>query len=185
MSEEVEYQDEKPEDFAYIFETEYDKKSLKAMARVLRKTVRRKHSIRTHIFGIIVILLALLLTLGNGFKITSQSVVTWIAMLAVIIVMLFEDALNGSLAKKRMMPGMLKSRTTFGEDGYRSETEIGTSEFKYDGVNLIGEYRDYFVFVFGKNHAQVYDKRSITPDDPDGFRTFIQEKTGKSIIKVK
>ena len=30
----------------YIFETNYDKKTLKTMARIVRKTVRKKHSRR-------------------------------------------------------------------------------------------------------------------------------------------
>lgn len=43
--------------------TDYDMKTLTAMARALRKTVRKKRSRRTHIFGWIVVLLGTFLLL--------------------------------------------------------------------------------------------------------------------------
>ena len=43
--------------------TDYDMKTLTAMAKALRKTVRKKKSRRAHIFGWIVVLLGTLLLL--------------------------------------------------------------------------------------------------------------------------
>ena len=51
------------------------------------------------------------------------------AVLVIMIALLFEDQLNGYLAGKRMLPGT-KSAIT----------------------------KDYFAFVFGQNHAQVFEK---------------------------
>ena len=78
------------------------------------------------------------------------------AVLAIIIALLFEDQLNGYLAGKRMFPGT-KSTIT----------------------------KDYFAFVFGQNHAQVFEKNSLVGGTVDGFRTFIKDKTGKQIQQVK
>lgn len=35
----------------FTFETTYNQKAMTTMARALRKTVRKKHSRRSHIFG--------------------------------------------------------------------------------------------------------------------------------------
>ena len=78
------------------------------------------------------------------------------AVLAIMIALLFEEQLNGYLAGKRMLPGT-KSAIT----------------------------KDYFAFVFGQNHAQVFEKNSLVGGTIDGFRTFIKDKTGKQIQQVK
>ena len=49
----------------------------------------------------------------------------------------------------------------------------------------MAETKDYFVFLFSKNHAQVYDKRTLTGGTAEEFRAFMQEKTGKAIEIVK
>ena len=59
------------------FQTVYDQKALQTMARALRKTVRKKHSRRSHIVGWIVALLGLLLSFvpgEDGFAVTGKTV---------------------------------------------------------------------------------------------------------------
>ena len=52
----------------FKFETAYNQEAITVMAKALRKTVRKKRSHRSHIFGVLVIILALLLTLPLGVK---------------------------------------------------------------------------------------------------------------------
>ena len=171
----------------YIFETNYDKKTLKTMARVVRKTVRKKHSRRSYVFGWLVIIFGILMLFLNGgfVDINFQKVITGMAVLAIIIALLFEDQLNGYLAGKRMLPGTKIVITKFTEDGYTSEVKAGTTEWKYENIELVAETSDYFAFVFGQNHAQVFEKNSLVGGTVDGFRTFIKDKTGKQIQQVK
>ena len=171
----------------YIFETTYDKKALKTMARIVRKTVRKKHSCRVHIFGWIVVVLGILmlLPLGEGnIVIDFRKIVTGLAVVVIAVTILFEDRLNGYLAEKRMLPETKKSTTKFREDGYISEVKAGTTEWKYENIELIAETAEYFAFIFGKNHAQLFDKNHMV-GDVDEFRIFIKEKTGKSIQQIK
>ena len=124
----------------YIFETTYDKKALKTMARIVRKTVRKKHSRRVHILGWIVAVLGILmlLPLGEGnIVIDFRKIVTGLAVVVIAVTILFEDRLNG-----------------------------------------------HFAFIFGKNHAQLFDKSHMV-GCVDEFRTFIKEKTGKTIQQIK
>lgn len=168
----------------FVFETDYDRKAMTAMAKGLRKTVRKKHSRRSHIFGWIVIALGLLLSWPSS-DVNRGDVVTWITIAVMLGALLFEDCLNGYFARKKMLPGTSHAKAIFTEDGYRSETQMGNTEWKYENITAMAEMQDYFVFLFSKNHAQVYDKRTLTGGTADEFRAFMQEKTGKAIEIVK
>ena len=164
----------------FTIETVYDQKSLTAMARALRKTIRIKRSRRTHAFGWMVTIIALLLIL-NSSEMSGNVVVTGIAAGMIVITLVFEDQINGYVAIKRAMPGLDRSVVTFHEEGYHSATSIGTSDFRYDTILRFVDCKDFFVFVFSASHAQVYDKRNISGGTPSEFAAFILEKTGKQL----
>ena len=157
------------------------------MAKAVRKTARKKRNRRSHIFGIIVIILALLLTLPTGdktFVLDFKTIVTWLVAMVLFFTLIFEDEINGYVAGKRMLPGLDKATVTFGAESYCSETEIGSSEFKYSTIMQLAETADYFVFVFSQSHAQIYNKNSITGGTVEEFREFIKAATGKEIQNI-
>ena len=171
----------------FIFETNYDQKGITAMAKALRKTIRKKRSKRSHIFGIIIILCAIMLSLpekGEAFVITGSLVVTWIAVVVMAITLLFEDKINGYIARKRMLTGMEKSIVTFKEESYLSETAVGKTEFYYNNIHTLAESDEYFVFIFNQNHAQIYDKSGLKEGSLEEFKKFITEKTGKEMQRI-
>ena len=62
------------------------------MAKCLRKTIRKKKSKRSHIFGWIVVVLAMLLTLisgEDGFTIDIRKILTWIVAGVIVITFVF------------------------------------------------------------------------------------------------
>ena len=174
----------------YTFETLYNQEALTIMAKCLRKTVRRKKSKRSHFFGWIVVILAVILSVASdaeSFAIDFKKVITWATALAIVVSFIFEDWLNGYFAKKRMLKGTEKSTSTFDTEiatAFISETAIGKSEFSYDKVAQIAETERYFVFIFSENHAQVYDKVSISGGTVDEFREFISKVTNKTVVIV-
>lgn len=171
----------------FQFKTAYNQDAITAMAKAIRKTARKKRSRRSHIFGVVVIILALLLTLPIGdkeFVLDYKTVITWIAAAVIFVTLIFEDSLNGYVARKRMLPGLEKAHVTFKADGYYSETEIGSSEFKYSTILSLAETEKYFVFIFSQSHAQVYDKASIAGGTIEEFRAFIKGVTGKEIQTI-
>ena len=171
------------------FETEYNQKSMTAMARALRKTVRKKKSHRSHIYGGLVIALALLLScwsVDSGFsiKLEMRTIINAIIIAILIVVLIWEDAINGCFARRRLVPGTEKTRVVFKESEFVSSTDIGTSTFYYDKIEIIAESTDYFVFIFSISHAQVYDKKNISGVTLQEFRDFMEQVTGKYIVKV-
>lgn len=174
----------------YTFETSYNQTSLSIMAKCIRKTVRKKRSRRSHIFGWLVVLLALLLSFSSGegdFVIEPKTIVTWTAAGVMVFTLIFEDSINGYFAGKRLLKGTEHAISVFDSDmadGFVSETSIGKSIFSYDRILLIAETQQYFVFIFSASHAQLYRKSSITGGTVDEFRAFLTEKTGIHIVSV-
>ena len=172
----------------FIFETDYNQKALTTMAKVMRKTIRKKRSRRSHILGWIILVCALLFSLPFGnenYVIDKRTIINWLVALAIIMVFLFEDKLNGYIARKRMLSGTETAKTVFNEEGYTSSTKIGKSDFYYNSINLIAETHDYFVFIFDQSHAQVYDKNRISGGTVEELRDFISEVTGKEVKRMK
>lgn len=167
------------------FETDYNMETLTAMAKGLRKTVRRKRSRRVHIFAAVVLvlgILTILATVAGGEPLGASGVVT---LLVVILVSLFEDRLNAWFARKRLLPGTEHAAATFEEDGYVSATGVTESRFSYAQIVAVAETARYFVFALSSHHTQAYDKRTIRGGSVEDFRAFIAEKTGKLVENIK
>jgi hypothetical protein len=167
------------------FETDYNMETLTAMAKGLRKTVRRKRSRRVHIFAAVVLvlgILTILATVAGGEPLGASGVVT---LLVVILVSLFEDRLNAWFARKRLLPGTEHAVATFEEDGYVSATGVTESRFSYAQIVAVAETARYFVFALSSHHTQAYDKRTIRGGSVEDFRAFIAEKTGKLVENIK
>lgn len=170
----------------FTFQSEYDTKALTALARTMRKTLRKKHSRISHIFAVVIIVLALLVVVPFGDKIFVWNTITFLDLVVAVALtatLLFEDRLNGYIARKRLMPGTENNTAVFGENSFTTVCEVGTTEWNYENVLLVAETSNYFVFLYSKNHGQIYTKASMTGGTLDEFRTFIEEKVGKKIQK--
>ena len=163
----------------FTFETDYDINALSAMAGALRKTVRKKQNRRSHIFGWTVAVLGILVTAALG-----VNVVTLTALIILILFLLFEDRINGYLAKKRVLPVTEHCRSQFYQDKFLTITKVGKTEFRYDRIKYVAEDQRYFVFVLSNSHAQAYDKKRMTGGDAGQFRGFMEARTGQKVIPV-
>jgi len=169
------------------FQTIYDQKALRTMARALRKTVRKKHSRRSHIFGWIVAVLGLVLSLlpgEDGFAVTGKSVLTWLVVAVIVTALIWEDQINGYFAGKRALPGTKQTTSTFDEEGYTSVNTAGETRWSYANIQAVAETEAYFVFILNVNHAQVYQKGNMTGGTAEEFRAFMEEKLGKSVEQI-
>lgn len=172
----------------FQFETKYDQKGLTAMARALRKTVRKKRGRRSHIFGWCVVALAALLIAAMrmlGEPWTLQDTLNLGVGVILIVILLTEDQVNAFFAKKKLLPGTSSAKSAFTEESYTSVTEAAVSEFHYETVQQVCETAEYFVLLFSRQHGQIYDKATLSGGTVEDFRTFITEKTGKPIAYIK
>lgn len=172
----------------FRFETDYDRKALTALCRALRLSVRKKHSRRTRIFGLCVMIVGILmiaLSLKNQEPWSISNTITAAAVLILLVVLCREDQLNAQVSQRDLLPGTDHAVSVFGPEGYETTTEAAASEFRYDAVQCICETPDYFVLFLGKRHGQLFDKHSLTGGTLEGFRAFLTEKTGKTITNIK
>lgn len=172
----------------FRFETDYDHRGLTVMAHALRKTVRRKRSRCSHVFAWCIALLGVVVTVlrqMTGEPWNLQNTLTCGMVLLMLLTMLTEDRLNAFFARKRMLAGTERAVCVFREDGYVSTTAAATTEFHYENVRSVCEIATHFAFFLGKQHGQIFDKASLTGGTVNQFRTFIQEKTGKTIETIK
>ena len=167
-------------------ETVYSLSVLTAMARALRKTLRRKKSRRTRIFSVVLMLIALLtivlsLTTDPSFPaIISMAVLT----LALLAVMIWEDQLNGYWARRQILAGTEVAQTTFTEDGYTTTTRTAKSEWRYEQIQCICQTSDYLILLLDANHAQVFDKHGFLAGNAEQLTALLMQKTGKDITSV-
>ncbi|MBQ8611905.1 MAG: YcxB family protein [Oscillospiraceae bacterium] len=171
----------------FTFETAYDQKAVTAMVRALRKTQRKKRSRRSHIFGWIVIALGTLLSVSDfiNSRVDAGTVITLLTVLLLLAVFVWEDSINAYIARKRTLPGLMHTSAVFTADSYRTATEMGNTEWFYPNILSVVELPAYFVFLFSKNHAQVYAKAGMTGGSAEEFCAFIAEKTGKEVLHIK
>nr|WP_326125539.1 YcxB family protein [uncultured Oscillibacter sp.] len=172
----------------FRFETTYDQKGLTAMARALRRTLRKKRSRRSHIFGWCVVALAILLIAAQRMleePWAFQDTLNLSVGVILVVILLTEDQVNAFFAKKKMLPGTSIARSVFTEEGYTSATEAAVTEFHYETIQQVCETADYFVLLFSRQHGQIYDKATLSGGTAEEFRTFITEKTGKPIASIK
>ncbi len=165
---------------SFTFETHYDAKTMAVMARALRKTVRKKRSRRSHLFGWLAVAFGVLMLVTDD-GLNLRTALTAAAVALILVALLLEDRLNGHVAQKRMLPGTETAVTVFEEGGFVSTTQVGRTEWKYDAIRLIAETPDFFVFVFDASHAQLYDKAHLEGGSAEEFRRFLQSVTGLTV----
>lgn len=163
--------------------TTYDQKTLTAMARAVRKTVRAKRSRMVRYHGWIIIgLLAVSLWLSWGTL--WQMVLSCVVITALLLVHWKEDAINGYFAKRKALPGTETADTIFYPDHYLVKTAAAESKWQYDKILALAETRDHLLLVMGTDHAMAIEKAAIEGGSVPGFCRFIEEKTGHKIQDI-
>ena len=149
----------------FRFETDYNLETLTAMAKGLRKTVRRKRNRRTRILAGIVLVVGLVssaLSIASKEPLRARNLLVLLAMLCVIYAILQEDRLNARAAKRRLLPGTEHAGCVFGEDGYTIKTSVTEIIFSYAQIRAVAELPRYLVLALSNNQAQAFDKESLS-----------------------
>ena len=167
----------------------YDHKALKTMARVLRKTMRRKRSIAVRIFGWCAVTLFALSEIAlaaiGEFSWDLGNAAVILAVVVMLATLLFEDDLNAWIAAFSLIPGTREADTRFTPECYTVVTQAAETRWNYERIQAIGETQDSFVFMLSKRHTQQFPKAGMTSGTPDEFREFLTEKTGLPVRYVK
>ena len=74
-------------------------------------------------------------------------------------------------------------RYIFREDGYICSNEKEHNEFHYVDIVRLVSHRGCLYLFPNRNQAMMIDKKTLKPDDEDGFKEFLTKKTGLAWTK--
>ena len=161
-----------------ICSTTYDRRALSALARALRKTVRRTRSRLLRVWCWVLLVLSLLsawVSWGEWGTVALNGAVA-VLMLAVL---LGEDAINAFFARRWAMPRLEDCDTCFYSDYYETRFPGSVTQWQYDRILHLAETSRYIILILGKNHAQACGKADLAGGSVEAFRSFLEQKTGK------
>jgi len=171
--------------------TAYDKAAIQAMTWVFSKKVQRKQYLLRkcyHLgFGIFGTLCGLLLLL------IFDSLDFGERLIAVMALVVCGFALIKGLFLRRFMAwstlrGLRQAtsdgerRFVFSEDSFLGIQSGMETAYQYGTVQDVYETEGYFLLRFDKLTSSIIDKEGFTVGTAEGFRRFIEEKTGKPIV---
>ena len=171
----------------FTVEQTYDLRATTSLNVAMRKTVRRWYS---YLRGVVWMLLAVsVATLAVSLAIGTLDVRDdWVFLLSIVVIiafLLFDDRLNGWISLRRMFPGSAHSVTVFADERYVVSTDTIETKYRYEDIAALCERGDYYFFFLGKRYGMIFDKRLFTQGDPETFRAFIEQKTGKRFQTIK
>lgn len=160
----------------------YRQKELTALSRAMRKTVRRKsdRNIQVLEWGSIALGIAVVLT-------TKQTWVRWLdsaAILLLLVVLVWGDAINGFAARMMVPKGEEAVTISFSPEGYTVESGASVTQWSYEQVLALAETQDYILLVQGPKEGEICKKAALQGGTLEEFRNFLQEKTHKNILNV-
>lgn len=158
--------------------TTYNQKTLTAMSRAIRKTVRAKRNRRIRLFAWIIIGL-LLVSVWLSWDNIWQTAANSITIAALLLLNWKEDTINGYFARRKALPGTDCADTAFYPDHFLVKTEAAEARWKYDRILALAETRNYLVLVMGKDHALAVEKANLKGGSISGFIRFLEEQSGR------
>lgn len=167
----------------FTCKTLYNQKAMTVMARALRKTIRKSSSKKMRTASWITAAISLVCMAVSLNKPWLAAANGTVAVLLVLLVWK-EDTCNAFFARRKGLPGTSECTAVFRPDCYETQITGALTRWQYDRVLMMAETEQFIVFILGRNHAQAYDKAHLSGGTEAAFRSFLEERTGKTIEKI-
>ena len=169
-----------------VIQTTLDRRAMTALARAVRKTLRRGRNGPVRMLAWFVVLVESFLTavyLRGGQEGWQINVLLGLIMLVCI---LGEDWANGLVALRRIPPDCREVNATFQEDSaFVCRSQAGEEWRLYQQMKVAVEMADWFILLLEGGQGRVFSKKGFTWGTPEEFRARIPEKTGLKILKMR
>ena len=168
----------------FVNQTVIGSKELAALSKGARKTMRRNRNRMVRTMAALVIALNVFFA---GVSLRAGDSRWWLngaLALFLLVIVVWEDRLNGRFRAKHVLPDAREVTASFGPEGYTHVSKASDSRFTYDQIRMICETPEYFLFYLDRSLGQIYRKDGFTKGTAMAFREFIVQKTGLTVRNI-
>ncbi len=163
--------------------TTYDRDAVKQFQEILNGTIRRRRirTVRTIIFIVAAACFAYAVLWMVLHFVAVPVLFGFVFGVVFLILGLTYSKFTSRSGKSLVSDPPVTERYFFETGGYRNSKAGKSSLTPYSVILTICENENFYVLMIGHNRGFLLDKRHFHKGTPEAFRTFIREKTGKTI----
>ena len=168
----------------FVNQTVIGSKELAALSKGARKTMRRNRNRMVRTMAALVIALNVFFAWVSLRAGDSRWWLNGALALFLLVIVVWEDRLNGRFRAKHVLPDAREVTASFGPEGYTHVSKASDSRFTYDQIRMICETPEHFLFYLDRSLGQIYRKDGFTKGTAMAFREFIDQKTGLTVRNI-
>lgn len=168
----------------FVNQTVIGSKELAALSKGARKTMRRNRNRMVRTMAALVIALNVFFAWVSLRAGDSRWWLNGALALFLLVIVVWEDRLNGKFRAKHVLPDAREVTASFGPEGYTHVSKASDSRFTYDQIRMICETPEHFLFYLDRSLGQIYRKDGFTKGTAMAFREFIVQKTGLTVRNI-
>ncbi len=168
----------------FVNQTVIGSKELAALSKGARKTMRRNRNRMVRTMAALVIALNIFFAWVSLRAGDSRWWLNGALALFLLVIVVWEDRLNGRFRAKHVLPDAREVTASFGPEGYTHVSKASDSRFTYDQIRMICETPEHFLFYLDRSLGQIYRKDGFTKGTAMAFREFIVQKTGLTVRNI-
>ncbi|MCI9431972.1 MAG: YcxB family protein [Oscillospiraceae bacterium] len=168
----------------FVNQTVIGSKELAALSKGARKTMRRNRNRMVRTMAALVIALNVFFAWVSLRAGDSRWWLNGALALFLLVIVVWEDRLNGRFRAKHVLPDAREVTASFGPEGYTHVSKASDSRFTYDQIRMICETPEHFLFYLDRSLGQIYRKDGFTKGTAMAFREFIAQKTGLTVRNI-
>ena len=168
----------------FVNQTVIGSKELAALSKGARKTMRRNRNRMVRTMAALVIALNVFFAWVSLRAGDSRWWLNGALALFLLVIVVWEDRLNGRFRAKHVLPDAREVTASFGPEGYTHVSKASDSRFTYDQIRMICETPEHFLFYLDRSLGQIYRKDGFTKVTAMAFREFIVQKTGLTVRNI-
>ncbi len=168
----------------FVNQTVIGSKELAALSKGARKTMRRNRNRMVRTMAALVIALNVFFAWVSLRAGDSRWWLNGALALFLLVIVVWEDRLNGRFRAKHVLPDAREVTASFGPEGYTHVSKASDSRFTYDQIRMICETPEHFLFYLDRSLGQIYRKDGFTKGTAMAFREFIVQKTGLTVRNI-
>ena len=168
----------------FVHQTVIGSKELAALSKGARKTMRRNRNRMVRTMAALVIALNVFFAWVSLRAGDSRWWLNGALALFLLVIVVWEDRLNGRFRAKHVLPDAREVTASFGPEGYTHVSKASDSRFTYDQIRMICETPEHFLFYLDRSLGQIYRKDGFTKGTAMAFREFIVQKTGLTVRNI-